>query len=100
MMRTYIFLDFDGVLNTEDYPPLDFEDIDLSCEEPTPEMMVGKGRDVKSFLSRIKSPYNYVILDDVPDFFPEQMSHYVQVNPKVGIDEKAVEAALKILKAR
>lgn len=77
--------------------PIGIDDFVLSCENPTPEMMVGKGRDVKAFLSAIKVPYQYVILDDVPDFYSDQMSHYIQVNPIKGIDEDVARIALNIL---
>ncbi len=77
--------------------PIGLDEIDLSCEEPTLEMMIGKGRDIKSFLSSAESPYNYVILDDVPDFFSEQMKHYIQVNPNIGIDENVATMAIDIL---
>lgn len=77
--------------------PIGLNEIDLSCEDPTPEMMVGKGRDVKSFLSSVETSYNYVILDDVPDYFPEQVAHYIQVNPIIGIDENIATKAINIL---
>jgi len=77
--------------------PIGIDDFVLSCENPTPEMMVGKGRDVKAFLSAIKVPYQYVILDDVPDFYSDQMNHYIQVNPIKGIDEDVARIALNIL---
>lgn len=71
-------------------------EINMECE-PTLDIMVGKGRDILSFLSHIEGEYNYVILDDVPDFFPEQMKHYIQVNPQTGITDDDVIRAVHIL---
>lgn len=65
--------------------------------EPSLDMMVGKGRDILSFLSYVQGEYNYVILDDVPDFFPEQEAHYVQINPKTGITDDDAIRAINIL---
>jgi len=75
--------------------PLDLDDLDLTCDDPTPEMLVGKGRDIRHFLSTRRAPYNYVILDDVPDFFPDQMEHFVQIDPRVGVTEEVVKNITK-----
>lgn len=80
--------------------PIGFDEVDLSCEGPSPETMFGKGRYIKVFLSSIKSPHNYAILDDVPDFLPEQMTHYIQVNPVTGIDKEIADKAIDILSSR
>ena len=41
--------------------------------------------------------YRYVILDDVPDFLPEQMENFIQVDPRVGITEEDAEKAIEVL---
>ena len=63
--------------------------------------LAGKGNEVKQWLKE-NSPkkadgYRYVILDDVPDFLPEQMEHFIQVNPRVGITEEDAEKAIMLL---
>lgn len=72
-------------------------EINVKYAESSLDMMVGKGRDVISFLSSVKGDYSYVILDDVPDFFPEQESYYVQINPKTGITDDDAIRAIHIL---
>lgn len=60
------------------------------------DLYAGKGREIKSWLESNPSSH-FVILDDVPDFLPEQMSHYIEINPIVGITPEVVESAVKIL---
>lgn len=63
--------------------------------------LAGKGNEVKQWLSenapKKSDGYRYVILDDVPDFLPEQEEHFVQVDPRVGITEEDGEKAIEIL---
>lgn len=75
-------------------------EINVEYVEPSLDMMIGKGRDVLSFLSHIQGEYSYVILDDVPDFFPEQEAHYVQINPKTGITDDDAIRAIHILSSK
>ena len=42
--------------------------------------------------------YRYAILDDVPDFLPEQEENYIQISPVVGITAGDAEKAIEILK--
>ena len=60
------------------------------------DLYAGKGREIKSWLASHPTDH-YVILDDVPDFLSEQMSHYIEINPRVGITPEVVESAVKIL---
>lgn len=60
------------------------------------DLYAGKGREIKSWLAK-KPASNYVILDDVPDFLSEQMPHYIEINPVVGITPEVVAEAVKIL---
>lgn len=76
--------------------------LNVSLDDPDAlAMLAGKGNEVKEWL-RENAPRNangcrYVILDDVPDFLPEQRDWFVQVNPEVGITERDVERAVKLL---
>lgn len=64
--------------------------------------LAGKGNEVKQWL-RENAPkkadgYRYVILDDVPDFLPEQMEHFVQVDSRVGVtEENAKKIIIKLI---
>ena len=40
---------------------------------------------------------NYVILDDFPDFLPEQDSHFVETNPEIGLTDDDAHRAITIL---
>ena len=64
--------------------------------------LAGKGNEVKQWLKENapKNPdgYRYVILDDVPDFLPEQMGNYVQVDPRVGVTDEDVIKTIEFLK--
>ena len=60
------------------------------------DLYAGKGREIKSWLESHPTSH-YVILDDVPDFLSEQMTHYIEINPIVGITPAVVEEAVKIL---
>lgn len=157
-MEKYIFIDFDGVLNTEKYqkalysegkktydtygPLFDpvavenlrtiltkvpqakiviisswkFEGLDKMLKlwkdrelpgevagispnlipESLEDLLAGKGREVRSWLAQHPAS-SYVILDDVPDFLPEQESHYIEIDPRVGITEDIAERAIVIL---
>lgn len=75
-------------------------EINPKNNEPSLERMVGKGRDILSFLSHVQGEYSYVILDDIPDFFPEQESHYIQINPKTGITDDDANRAIRILSSK
>lgn len=75
-------------------------EINVEYVEPSLDMMVGKGRDILSFLSHIQGEYSYVILDDVPDFLPEQEAHYIQINPKTGITDDDAIRAIHILSSK
>lgn len=76
--------------------------LNVSLDDPDAlAMLAGKGNEVKEWLGE-NAPRNangcrYVILDDVPDFLPEQRDWFVQVDPEVGITERDVERAVKLL---
>lgn len=64
--------------------------------ESLDDLYAGKGREIKAWLSNNPASH-YVILDDVPDFLPEQWPHYIEINPSVGITSKTVRRAIEIL---
>lgn len=104
MMALWRIRKMPGVLAgcTPDYiPGMDILNLDLENPDALAQL-AGKGNEVKQWLSENapKNPehYRYVILDDVPDFLPEQMDHYIQVDPRVGITEDNIDKAIDILK--
>ena len=83
---------------TPDYVPdllnIDLEDYDNIA------MLAGKGNEVKQWLEN-NAPEGclYVIIDDVPDFFPEQEAHLVRTDPRVGIRMEDAVKAISLLNA-
>ena len=55
---------------------------------------VGRGAEINAWLKANRAEgCPYVILDDLPDFYPEQQPHYIETDPRVGITlEDAVKA--------
>ena len=60
---------------------------------------VGRGADIKAWLEQNNAhDCSYVIFDDLPDFFPEQQSHYIETDPRVGITSEDAKKAIELLK--
>lgn len=57
---------------------------------------ISRGEDIECWLNQHGQP-NYVILDDLDDFYPSQRDRYVDINPIVGISAADVERAIIIL---
>ena len=57
---------------------------------------ISRGEDIECWLNQHGQP-NYVIIDDLDDFYPSQHDRYVDTNPIVGISTVDVEKAIKIL---
>lgn len=71
----------------------------LSIDLDMMELPAGKGSEIKEWLSTSgQDVTHYAILDDVPDMLPEQQSHFVQTDPRVGITEDDVRRIAFILK--
>lgn len=57
-----------------------------------------RGKEIKKYLednNLLNVPY--VILDDIPQFLEEQMSHYIWTDWEYGLSNKDVKEAIKIL---
>ena len=81
---------------TPDYVP-DLLSIDLESYENI-ALLAGKGNEVKQWLSNnAPEGCSYVILDDVPDFLPEQEEHLICVNPITGITMEDAMKAISLL---
>ncbi len=60
---------------------------------------MGKGREIQAWLNGHPRVNEYVILDDVPQFFEELAAHHIQVDSIVGITSENTEKAIEILGA-
>ena len=70
----------------------------LSVDLNFMELPAGKGSEIKEWLSDNGNQVtHYAILDDVPDMLPEQQSHFVQTDPRVGITEDDADKVISIL---
>lgn len=152
MIRPVIFLDFDGVLNTEQYqaqlaiegklgkdawgPLFDPRSVanlrkileatdaaivispswrwlfrlgslrmmwevrelpgEIIDTIPCGAQYISRGEDIECWLDRNDRP-DYIIIDDLDDFFPSQHDRYVETNPIVGITEADAIKAIEIL---
>jgi len=57
-----------------------------------------KGSEIKEWLSTNGHDVtHYAILDDLSDMLPEQESHFVQTDPRIGITEDDAEQVISIL---
>ena len=56
--------------------------------------LAGKGNEVRKYLEAHPGEVRYAILDDVPDFLPDQEPFYVMTDPRTGITP---EIALKVI---
>lgn len=82
---------------TPDYVP-DLTNIDLEDYDNI-TMLAGKGNEVKQWLS-LYAPKgcSYVIIDDMPDFLPEQEVHLLCTNPVMGLTRDMAKKAIAILR--
>ena len=71
----------------------------LNVDLSSMDMPAGKGSEIKEWLSTSgQNVTHYAILDDVPDMLPEQQSHFVQTDPRVGITQDDVRRIVFMLK--
>lgn len=81
---------------TPDYVPdllnIDLEDYDNIA------MLAGKGNEVKQWLDEnVPEGCRYVILDDMPDFLPEQTPYHICTDPRVGLTVEDAVKAIQLL---
>lgn len=60
---------------------------------------ISRGEDIECWLSQ-HGQHDYVIIDDLDDFYPTQHDRYVETNPIVGISEADAKTAIEILKSK
>jgi len=83
---------------TPDYVP---DLLDINQADPdNMAMLAGKGNEVKEWLSRFAPDgCKYVILDDVPDFLPEQEAFLICTDPRAGITHNVAVRVISLLKS-
>lgn len=59
---------------------------------------ISRGEDIECWLNHHGQP-DYVIIDDLDDFYPTQHDRYVETNPIVGISAADVERSVRILES-
>ena len=65
------------------------------------ELPVGRGAEIRAWMEQNGAAGNhYVILDDLPDFYPDQQPHYIQTDPRVGITLEDAMRAIGILNGK
>ena len=75
-----------------DLTSIDLEDYDNIA------MLAGKGNEVKQWMEQnVPQGCTYVILDDMPDFLPEQEEHLICTDPRVGITIENAMKAIRLL---
>ena len=89
-------------LHTEDDKLLETDLRQL--DEITPEMFSSsRGNEIKAYFDEVlqvnSDTQRYVILDDLNKVLPEQESHFIRINPIVGITEEDVERAVEKLRS-
>ena len=57
---------------------------------------ISRGEDIECWLNQ-HGQTDYVIIDDLNDFYPTQLDRYVETNPIVGITEANATIAIEIL---
>lgn len=57
---------------------------------------ISRGEDVECWLKKYGQA-NYVIIDDLNDFYPSQLDRYIEINPIVGITDADAARAIEIL---
>ena len=84
---------------TPDYVP---DLLDINLNDPNNiTMLAGKGNEVKEWLSRYSPDgCKYVIVDDVPDFLPEQEAFLVCTDPRTGITHNDAVRVISLLKSQ
>lgn len=81
------FKDMFAVYNFNDAPVID----------KTPGGYANRGLEINRWLADNPSVTGYVILDDYPDFLPEQNVFYVETDPEIGLTEQDRDRAIQIL---
>lgn len=70
----------------------------LSVDLEYMDIPAGKGSEIKEWMTtKGQQVTHYAILDDLPDMLPEQESHFVQTDPRIGMTKDNAEQVISIL---
>lgn len=71
----------------------------LNADIDSIELFHIRGEEIMQWLANHrKQVSNYAIIDDMDNMLPEQQSHFVHVNPEIGITKKDADRVIIILK--
>ncbi len=79
-------------------PNTESDEMLLSIDLDYMDIPAIKGREIKEWLTTDGYEVtHYAILDDLPDMLPEQESHFVQTDPRIGITKEDANQVIEIL---
>ena len=79
-------------------PNTESDEMLLSIDLDLMDIPAIKGSEIKEWLSTNgNQDTSYAILDDLPDMLPEQESHFVQTDPRIGITKDDADRIITIL---
>lgn len=79
-------------------PNTESDEMLLSVDLDLMDIPAIKGSEIKEWLSTNgNQDTHYAILDDLPDMLPEQESHFVQTDPRIGITKDDSDRIITIL---
>jgi len=79
-------------------PNTESDEMLLSVDLDFMDIPAIKGSEIKEWLSTNgNQDTRYAILDDLPDMLPEQESHFVQTDPRIGITKDDADRIITIL---
>lgn len=104
-MNKFIFLDIDGVMNSNLFYSERTQDkryndwIKEPIHDITPYMRSRhRGSEIQEWLDKQTEPYRYVIFDDDTDMLDSQLPYFIQSDwLKWGLSDEDVEQAIHIL---
>ena len=79
-------------------PNTESDEMLLSIDLDLMDIPAIKGSEIKEWLlTNGNQDTHYAILDDLPDMLPEQESHFVQTDPRIGITQDDATVVISIL---
>lgn len=79
-------------------PNTESDEMLLSIDLDLMDIPAIKGSEIKEWLTTDGYEVtHYAILDDLPDMLPEQESHFVQTDPRIGITKEDANQVIEIL---
>lgn len=77
-----------------------YANIEIKNTTPILGFTATRGDEIQQYLNTHKEITNYVILDDDKDMLENQLTHFVNVDWKIGFCKKDYEKVIKILEER